>query len=200
MSQPRDVRGLQGQQCALALQPPGVADDRAVRADHAVTGHDDGEGVAPVRQAHRPRRIGLPQLPGQCAVGDRRAVGDGAQGVPDARLERRPYGGQRQVEGGPRAAEVFAELPAGLGEGCRGVVPHPARAWGRAAPVLVHVQAGQGGPVGQQQQRPDGAAGMGVEVGVVSRLSHASRIPGGGGNLTPPRAPPCLVPRRPSPC
>src|SRR3954452_3949294 len=39
---------LEVEQCALGVKPAGVARERAVRADHAVAGHDDRERVAAV--------------------------------------------------------------------------------------------------------------------------------------------------------
>src|SRR3954451_4786392 len=39
----------------LALQPPVIASQRAGAAEHAMTGHDEGNRVAGDRRAHRPR-------------------------------------------------------------------------------------------------------------------------------------------------
>jgi hypothetical protein len=47
---PRHHRRVKLQQSGLARQPAAVADQRAVRADDAVAGHDDGERVAAIGQ------------------------------------------------------------------------------------------------------------------------------------------------------
>ena len=46
-----DVRGLVLEQPSLARQASAKAGERAVGADHAVAGHDDGDGVLPIGEA-----------------------------------------------------------------------------------------------------------------------------------------------------
>src|ERR1035437_9494227 len=45
------------EQPAFAREAAAVAGERTVRADHAVTGHDDGNRVLAVRKAHRARGL-----------------------------------------------------------------------------------------------------------------------------------------------
>src|SRR5258708_4974500 len=45
------------EQPLLARKAAPIAGERPVRADHAVTRHDDADGIAPVREAHGSRRL-----------------------------------------------------------------------------------------------------------------------------------------------
>ena len=70
-------------------QTAAVADQTAVRADDAVTGSRDIDGVAVVRHADCAGGFRLPDCPGNIAVGARFAVVNVTQRRPDLALKRR---------------------------------------------------------------------------------------------------------------
>src|SRR3954447_19517216 len=102
------------EQCALGVEPAGVARQRAVGADHAVAGDDDRDLVAAVGPADGAGDAA--ELARDVAVGARLAVGDPAQRVPDLELERRAVLGERQREVRALAGEVLVELARDVGE------------------------------------------------------------------------------------
>src|SRR6059036_3972263 len=75
-----------------------------------MTGNDDRDGVFRVRESDGAGSGPVAQLFRDGAVARRGAVGNLAQGVPHAMLERRAEGLERQVECGAGAGEVFLEL------------------------------------------------------------------------------------------
>src|SRR6267378_4190775 len=75
-----------------------------------MTRDDDGDWVSPVRESDGARGGPITQLLRDGAVAGRGAVGDLAQGIPHAMLERRAEGFERQVECGAGAGEVLLEL------------------------------------------------------------------------------------------
>lgn len=83
------------QQPALALQPPGIALERAILADDAVARHDEGDGVGRVGAADGARGLAvvMPQLPRQRAVAGDLAGRNPAQRLPDPLLQRAAAGG-----------------------------------------------------------------------------------------------------------
>ncbi len=101
------------QEPLLALHSAGVASHGAVCADDPVARADDQQRVGADRgaQGHDPVS-GDAELGGELAVGDRGAVPDGVQGLPDPLLERGAAGGEVEVEDGQLAREVRFELPA----------------------------------------------------------------------------------------
>lgn len=127
-----------------------------------MAGDDDGNRVAPVGEAHRPRRAGAAETAGKVAVGAGRAVGDGAEGVPDSRLERSPDRGKGQGELGQVAREVGGELSAALRERRGVVIAYPIRG---GSGGRVQKQARQRGSVGGQEQGANRAVGVGVGGG-----------------------------------
>src|SRR2546430_5852336 len=68
-------------------------------------GRADGAGGPQVAQPAR-----------QLAVAQRRAVRDGAQGIPHAPLKQRPGGAQGQIERRACAGEILFQLSSSLGE------------------------------------------------------------------------------------
>ena len=112
------------QEPLLALHSPGVASHGAICADDPVARADDQQRVGADRgaQGHDPVP-GDAELGGELAVGDRGAVPDGVQGLPDPLLERGAAGGEVQVEMGPLAGEVLFELPGDQGERCGRALP-----------------------------------------------------------------------------
>src|SRR5687768_12513711 len=83
-----DLR-LVGEEGPLALEPSAVAHERAVRADHAVAGHDDRDRIAAVRQPDGAHAARVPELAGERSVGPGLAVGDLEQQGPHPPLELR---------------------------------------------------------------------------------------------------------------
>src|SRR4029077_1871438 len=92
------------------VEAAGEARQRAVRADHPVTRHDDRDRVAPVRRTDRPRLATVAETLGLFAVRDRFAVRNRPQGRPRPALEGRSDGIERHVERAPSTLEVLVEL------------------------------------------------------------------------------------------
>src|SRR5205085_8831844 len=109
IQQPK-AAALEGEQPMLDRQPPAVAGQPSVRANHAMTGNDDGQRIAAVGETDRSRRRWLTNLRRERAVRDRPAVGNVEQRAPDSLLKGRPVGRERQVEHATLAFEVFLEL------------------------------------------------------------------------------------------
>src|SRR2546426_10442660 len=103
-------RPLVLEQPALAVQAAAEAGQLAARADHAVAGDDDRDGVLAVGRTDRARGADVAEATSQLAVAHRRAVGDGAQGAPDAPLKRRTRRVQGKVERGTGLGEVLRQL------------------------------------------------------------------------------------------
>src|SRR5882757_8833080 len=100
------------QQARLRLKAAAEAGERAVRADHPMTGDDDRDRVGAVGPAHRAGGAGAADLFCDLAVAAGLAEGDPLQRIPDRALEGRPLGGEREVEIVARAGEVLRELAA----------------------------------------------------------------------------------------
>src|SRR5207244_9656656 len=75
-----------------------------------MTRDDDRNRVLAVRETDGACRVLVPEEFGECAVARGRAIGDLPQGVPDAVLERRAEGFERQVEIRATTREIFLEL------------------------------------------------------------------------------------------
>src|SRR5579872_3746672 len=159
----RQHRPFEVQQRRLARQAAAVACQLAVRADDPVAGNDDRNRVAAVRQPDGASGARQLDPARDLAVGDGLAEADGLQLSPDAPLERSAAGRQRQVEARERAGEVGIELASRLRERLPIRALDPIGADGRAAFVRVHVDAGYGGAVRGDQQRPDRALDKAVE-------------------------------------
>src|SRR6185436_11130122 len=93
--EPRRDAALEVEQRLLALQAAAVAGERPVRPDHAVAGHDDGQGVAADRRRDAADDVGPPDGARDLAVRGGLAVRDVEQGAPDGEVE----GARAQVEG-----------------------------------------------------------------------------------------------------
>ena len=83
----RQAFGLMLEQPSLAVEAAAVAAQAAVGADDAVAGDDDRDRVLAVGPADGPARARLTDAPGQLGVGDRAAVRNSAQLMPDPALE-----------------------------------------------------------------------------------------------------------------
>src|SRR4026208_169177 len=91
--------------------PPGNAGRRPAPADDAVARADDGDRVASVGAADGARLARVSDAGRDLAVAGRLAAGDGQAGGPHAALEGgAALGTQVEVEAGPVACEVLAQL------------------------------------------------------------------------------------------
>src|SRR5215475_4026177 len=101
---------LEVEQEPLAVEPAAVAGQAAVRADHAVAGHDQRHGVAAVRRSYRAGAVGAADLLGDLAIAAGLAVRDRQQRVPDVLLELGAAHVELDVELDALAREVLVEL------------------------------------------------------------------------------------------
>src|ERR1700743_3702936 len=95
------------QQPLLALDSTAKARKRSIGAYDPVTGNNDGNGIAAIRESHRPRPIGIVQALGELTVTARFTEGDLGQLAPDALLKFGALHAQGQVEFAPLAGEIF---------------------------------------------------------------------------------------------
>src|SRR5258705_228981 len=98
------------QEPALALESPTEPRQLTAGPDDPMARDDDGDRVLPVSRTDGSRGIHVAQTAGQIAVARGGPVRNGAEGVPDAMLERRAQRFQGYVERGARAAEILGEL------------------------------------------------------------------------------------------
>ena len=92
------MRALEVQQLLLDREAAAEARQRTIRADDAMAGNDDGNGIAAIREAHRARGFRVAEIRGQPAVRRGLAVGNVQQAFPDPALEIGAARIQRQVE------------------------------------------------------------------------------------------------------
>jgi len=148
-----------------------VAAELAIVGNDAVAGHDDANGVGGVGLAHRAGDVGRLEAAGESGVAARLAVGDLDQSSPDAELERRALGLERQVEAAKCALEVKLKLAAGFAQHRVVVVAGP----GGIGAEVAQVEAQEGIAGGYQAQRK---IGVRLHHGVVE---HAYSFAGSGG-------------------
>src|SRR6185312_15307236 len=98
----------------LGAAAAAIAAERAAGRQHAMAGDEDRQRVAPASLADGARLRA--ELLGELAIASRQAIGDVAHGVPDAELERRSRGVERQVESLEPPREIRDELAARLDE------------------------------------------------------------------------------------
>src|SRR5262245_9394602 len=67
------------EQPALAIEPAAVAGQRAVGADHAMAGNDNGNRISPIGGADRPAGLGLPDAARQVGIADCRSKRDATE-------------------------------------------------------------------------------------------------------------------------
>ena len=115
-----------GQQPAFDGQSAAKTDEGTIGADHAVARHNDGDGVGTIGLTHGAGHAGRAQLAREPGIAPGLTEWDEPQSVPDASLERRPLGGQLQLEGLAFTGEIFVEL--GLDRGQRAGVGGSVRA------------------------------------------------------------------------
>src|SRR5829696_1364849 len=87
------------EQTLFQVQPAVEPAERAVCGDDTMAGHDDGQYVAGVGAADRPRRAGTPEGVGDLAVGSGLAERDARELRPHGVLPLRAGERQRHVEG-----------------------------------------------------------------------------------------------------
>src|SRR5947208_13805868 len=83
----REALGFDPQERGLALEPAGVAGERARAADDAMAGNDDRHRIAPDRGADGTARRRQAESARDRAVARRRARRDAKERVPDRALE-----------------------------------------------------------------------------------------------------------------
>src|SRR3954470_14427223 len=109
-------RALEPEQFFLAIEPAGVADELAVRADHAVARQDDRQWVSVHHRADGARRPRTRRACGQLTVRDDFPVRDARKLPKHAAVEvREPCDVDGKVEGVSLALEILVELtPRGI--------------------------------------------------------------------------------------
>lgn len=98
---------------------PAVAGNVAIRSKNAVTGDNDGDGVAAHRSANGPRRATHPGSLAKLVVGESVAKRNSRKRCPDGLLERGSGICQWQVKCRALTGEILAELHRGLAENVR---------------------------------------------------------------------------------
>lgn len=95
---------------------PAVAGNVAIRSKNAVTGDNDGDGVAAHRSANGPGRATHPGPLAKLVVGESVAKRNGRKRCPDGLLERGSGVCQWQVKCRALTGEILAELRGGVVE------------------------------------------------------------------------------------
>src|SRR3954468_20380307 len=109
------------EQPSLPLDPSSESRQISIRADHAMTGHHDGDGIATVRRTHRTHGLRRADAQGNRCVRRHLTERNLSQRSPHAFLELRPSRRERQAEACLPPPEVFRELSARGGEYLRRV-------------------------------------------------------------------------------
>ena len=107
----RAVAPLMVEQPLLAPEAAGIAGERAVRADHAMAGQDDGAAVEPVGVGDGAHGGGTADALRHFLVGARFAGRNAAQLVPDRLLELGAGVGDLRGEVEIPAGEIVLQLP-----------------------------------------------------------------------------------------
>ena len=136
-------------------EPAAVAGEFAARSDHAVAGDHDWQRVAAVGETNRTRRRPLAEAYCDLSVGRRLAVRNVEQRAPDALLERRAFGRQRQIELTPPAVEVLPELADDIAEVVIALPPVALQSVGRTAAILKFDKT-EAGRIACEQQASNG--------------------------------------------
>ena len=122
------------QQPPFPVHSSSIAREVAVGADNAVTGNDDGYGIACVGQTDRPARTEVAELAGNLAIGGGRTVRDEKKLLPNLFFEVRPLRIELEVEAPALKAEVLLELTYGRGAYLIGCFGHGCAAFGERHP------------------------------------------------------------------
>ena len=151
----RLVQALMREQPALALQPAAVACQRAVGADHPVTRHQNGDGIAPVGEAYGARSVGIADSTRKLAVAPCLPIGDFPQLLPHAPLKRSAFELQWQIELAAAAGEIFAQLQHRRRERRNGWIFDPSLGRLRRLAARLHEQTRERVSVGSEQETAD---------------------------------------------
>jgi hypothetical protein len=117
-------------------EPAAVAGEFSACANDAVAGDHDWQRIAAVGETNRSRGRPLADAHCEFAVGRRLAVRNVEQCAPDALLERRAFGRQRQIELTPSAVEVLRELADDVAEAVIALSPVAFQSVRRTAAIL----------------------------------------------------------------
>lgn len=148
------------QEPALQVDAAAEPGHRPVGADHPVAGYDDGDRVGAVGGADRARGVAVADPGREFAVGDRLAIGDRNQLLPDRLLKRCAVRAQRQVEIKSFAGKIVVELAECFGK--RRLVFDPAVVRITRPAAARERQDAQIGICAGEQQWPDQAVMIGV--------------------------------------
>ena len=125
-----------------------------------MTGNEDGNRIAAIRQADGTRSIRIVQSLGELSVAARLAERNFCQFAPDALLEPGALHAQWQIEFATLAREIFFQLARGGRQRVDGGILNPviAQAWQLAwlVAIQIHVQTREGGAVRSEHQSSDG--------------------------------------------
>ena len=113
-------RGFVAEQPSFPLHACREAGERAIGADDAVAGDDDGKRVTAIGGADGASLVCPAEPPGLLAVGHRAAEGDRAKDLPGGALERRAGRIEGKIKGCPQASEICLQLLRGCPEDQRG--------------------------------------------------------------------------------
>src|SRR4051794_25745604 len=98
------------QQPLLTWQSSTIASQRAVSSDHAMTRHDDADGVAPICQADRTHCVRIADPQRDVFIRSSLTIRNLQQGLPNTLLKYCSYGLELQIEGLNLAGEVRTQL------------------------------------------------------------------------------------------
>src|ERR1041384_8744195 len=101
---------LQSQEGALFRHAPRVTGECAVRADDAVTGHDDADRIAAGGSAGRPCPARTPRTSGEFSIGNGLSERDTRDRLPHSKLERCPTKGDLDGKAHACAVKIFRKL------------------------------------------------------------------------------------------
>ena len=93
----------------LALESAGIAGQRAVAADHPVTGHENRHRITADRRTHRPHSRRRSDLSCKLTISAGAAASDGLQRGPDPLLKGRAVQCKRHIELDRLALEIALE-------------------------------------------------------------------------------------------
>src|SRR5258707_3151105 len=128
-----------GQQPFFAVDAAAKARQGTVGTDHPMTGDDDGNGIAAIRETHGARSIGIVQTFGERTVPARFAARTFVQLAPDPLLKLGAVHAQWQIELAAFTGEIFFQLTRGGGQGTDRRILHPIIADGGQLARLVAI-------------------------------------------------------------
>src|SRR5579859_965587 len=130
---------LMREQPFFALQAAAEARQRAVGTDDAMTGNDDGNGIASIREADGARAVGIANALGELTIAPGFAEGYFCELAPHPLLKFAALHFQGQIEFAPSARKIFFQLAHGGRERALRGVLHPVSTRGRLFHRLVPV-------------------------------------------------------------